>query len=206
MGLNGVTSAVSNYANTTNSSSKTKSSEKSTTTSKSDVKKSDDSAAVVYEKGTDSAKEETSTKKIYKQDTNIVNQLKADAERRSQQLQSLVQQMMKKQGIAYTNATDMFSLLREGKLNVDSATAAQAKKDIAEDGYWGVEQTSERFLSFAKALTGGDPSKADKMMKAVQKGFEQATKAWGGKLPDICQQTIDKTMEKFESWKNSIEE
>lgn len=204
MSLNGVTNAVSSYANTTNSLSKTKTSEKSTT--KTAEKKAEDTSAVTYEKSSDSVKEENSTKKIYKQDTKLVNQLKADAERRNQQLQSLVQSMMKKQGIAYTNANDMFSLLREGKLNVDPATAAQAQKDIAEDGYWGVEQTSERFLSFAKALTGGDPSKADKMMAAVKKGFEQATKAWGGELPDICKQTIDKTMEKFENWKNSTTE
>ena len=40
---------------------------------------------------------------------------------------------------------------------MDEKTRLQAQKDIAEDGYWGVEQTSERLVSFAKALSGGDP-------------------------------------------------
>ena len=35
-------------------------------------------------------------------------------------------------------------------LTVDADTIAQAKKDIAEDGYWGVEKTSDRILDFAK--------------------------------------------------------
>ena len=83
-----------------------------------------------------------------------------------------------------------------------TATKAQAQADIAEDGYWGVEQTSERILDFAKALSGNDPEKADLLLNAFKKGFEQATKSWGKKLPDISQRTYDAVVEKFEAWKN----
>ena len=37
-----------------------------------------------------------------------------------------------------------------------------------------------------------------KMQTAMQKGFKQATGAWGKDLPDICQKTLDAANQKFE--------
>ena len=48
-------------------------------------------------------------------------------------------------------------------------------------------------------MTGGDPSKLNDMMEAFKKGYEQAEKTWGGKLPEISQQTYDAVIEKFNS-------
>ena len=62
-------------------------------------------------------------------------------------------------------------------------------KDVAEDGYWGAEQTSDRILSFAKALSGDDPDKAEELLNAFKKGYSQATKSWGGNLPSLCSDT-----------------
>ena len=59
----------------------------------------------------------------------------------------------------------------------------QAKEDISEDGYWGVNQTSDRIFSFALALSNGDEKQMEKMVKAVEKGFSLATKSWGQELP-----------------------
>ena len=154
--------------------------------------------SAVYEKG------DTSTS--YKTDTATIEKLKQDADRRTQQLRSIVEKMMTKQGKTFSTASDMYAFLRSGDYEVDAATKAQAQADIAENGYWGVEQTSERLVSFAKALTGGDSSKAEEMINAVKKGFEEATKAWGDKLPDICQKTLDATIEKLNKWKDSIAE
>ena len=134
----------------------------------------------------------------------IIAQMKADTNQRTNQLYSLVQKMFKKQGITYNNSTEMFDILRNGKFTADPDTIEQAKKDISEDGYWGVKQTSDRLVSFAQALSGNNPEQADKMIAAVKKGFEQATKTWGGKLPDICQQTLDTTIEKLEKWRDGI--
>lgn len=160
------------------------------------------SSAATYEKT--SERNVDSSKQIYKPDMEMVQKLKNDAESRSTQLRNLVEQMLTKQGTAFNNSTNIYDLLRTGKVNVDPATAAQAKEDISEDGYWGVKQTSERLVSFAKALTGGDPSKADEMIEAFKKGYKQATKSWGGDLPGICQQTYDATIEKLTEWKNSL--
>lgn len=166
---------------------------------KTDTKKTEE--ALVYETSQKEKENTDSAKKVYKRDDNVINQLKADAEKRNEQLRSLVEKMLLKQGEAYDSSMNIFQLLREGKVEVDPETAAQAKKDIAEDGYWGVEQTSERLVSFAIALTGGDTSKADNMIAAVKNGFEEATKIWGDQLPDLCQKTLDTTIEKLEKWK-----
>ena len=113
---------------------------------------------------------------------------------------------MTKQGVAIGTADDMWKFLAKGDFTVSADVKAQAQADIADDGYWGVEQTSDRILDFAKALSGDNPDKADAMLEAFKKGFEQATKAWGDKLPDISQRTYDAVVEKFNKWKNGTED
>lgn len=153
-------------------------------------------------KGTDGVVYEPSeaAKKTYKPDQALVAKLKADADARTANLRSIVEQMMTKQGTAYNNANDIWKFLAKGDYTVDPVTRAQAQADIAEDGYWGVKQTSSRILDFAKALTGGDPSKIEEMRDAFEKGFKMAEKTWGGKLPDISQQTYKAVMDGFDAW------
>lgn len=153
-------------------------------------------AGAVYEpsKETGSA----SAKKTYTPDTNLINKLKADADARISQMRSLVEKMMSQQADTYGKANDIWSFLRSGNFTVDPATRAQAQADIAEDGYWGVNQTSDRIIDFAKALTGGDPDKIEDMRAAFEKGFKRAGKTWGGDLPDISQRTYEAVMEKFD--------
>ncbi len=133
----------------------------------------------------------------------IIDKLKADQEAQQKKLLDIVRKTISGQGNAIASADDMWKFLASGNFTVDAKTKAQAKKDIAEDGYWGVEQTSDRILDFAKALSGNDPKQADKLLNAFKKGFDQATKAWGKKLPDISQRTYDAVVKKFEAWKNS---
>lgn len=92
------------------------------------------------------------------------------------------------------------------RFTVDAETKAKAQKDIAEDGYWGVEQTSDRIVSFATALAGDDSKALEKMRDAFVKGYKQAEKQWGGKLPDISQRTYDAVMKKFDSLSSKKEE
>ena len=56
---------------------------------------------------------------------------------RLDQLRDLVQKLICKQGGVYADANDIWNALREGKVEVDPETKAQAQADIAEDGYWG---------------------------------------------------------------------
>ena len=125
--------------------------------------------------------------------------MKSELKSKNQQLQNLVNQLLNKQANKYTSLADLFK-----NATADPATIAQAQKDIADDGYWGVEQTSDRFVAMAQALSGGDATKADEMIAAIKKGYEQASKAWGDKLPDICQRTIDAATKKLEAWRDSL--
>ena len=50
------------------------------------------------------------------------------------------------------------------------------------------------------ALAGDDPEKMKEMQAAVEKGFEQATKAWGKSLPSISQETHSAIGDLFDSY------
>ncbi len=156
------------------------------------------SAGVVYEKSSSS----TVNTNYVKKNSALISKLKADSEARVSQMRSLVEQMMTKQGTAIGNADSMWSFLAKGNFTVSASVKAQAQADIADDGYWGVKQTSDRIVDFAKALSGGDPDKADEMLAAFKKGFKQATGSWGKSLPDISQRTYDAVLQKMDEWKN----
>ena len=193
MGMN-IPGVTSNVPSTSKVNSSSKSNDKSK--DKEQIKNGFDETAAVYEKS-DSQKVEGVTKK--KDNSAIVAQLKADADARYNQLIDIVRQSLGGQANkVFTAETGLKSLFE--KIQVDADTIAQAKADIADDGYWGVEKTSDRILEFAKALSGDDPSKAEELLSAFKKGFDKATEAWGDKLPDISQKTYDAVIEKFNKW------
>ncbi len=132
----------------------------------------------------------------------LIAKLKADTNARTEQLRSLVEKMFLKQGKKAESADDMWKMLASGNFEVDPETAAKAKSEISEDGYWGVKQTSQRIFDFAVALSGGDEDKMNDMLDAFKKGFSQATKSWGKSLPDISSRTYDAVLEKFKDYKN----
>ena len=171
--------------------------------SKEEVKASKFSdAAAVYEKSDDKALTTDTYKKSDR--TALIQQLKADQEKMINNLLDIVMKTINGQGSTFAIATqdDMWKFLAEGKFTADEETIAKAKEDISEDGYWGVNQTSDRIVDFAIALSGGDTSKADMLLDAFKKGFEQATGTWGKDLPDISSKTYDAVLDKFEQWKN----
>lgn len=200
--------AINNYYGSTASAKTTKSEKTENTASKTDKKNDStsasktgtfDSTAAIYEKSSVTKKDRVTQRKDH---AAIVAQMKADTEKRTQQLTELVQQMISQQGKKLGQSDSIWSFLAGGDFTVSPEVKAQAQADIAEDGYWGVEQTSDRILDFAKALSGDDPSKADELLNAFKKGFEQATKAWGKDLPSISQDTYKAVEEKFNKWKN----
>ena len=160
--------------------------------------------AAVYEKSQDTDKSGKVNGKNARVDHSaIVAQMKADLETRQNQLLDIVRNTMTQQGRKIGQADDMWKFLAGGDFTVDAATREQAQKDIAEDGYWGVKQTSQRLFDFASALAGDDPEKMKKMQDAMEKGFKQATKSWGGKLPGISQDTLAAANKLFDDYYNS---
>ena len=131
------------------------------------------------------------------QRADLVAQLKADQERRAGQLTDLVSNMMIGQSDSLAKSDDIWKFLARGNFTVTPEVKAQAQKDIAEDGYWGVAQTSQRLFDFASALAGNDAKKMHQMEAAMEKGFKQAMGAWGRELPDISRDTMEASRKLF---------
>lgn len=196
------------YANDNKSKAKAKSTRASTTEATKETKET--SPAVVLEtKSSETTGTTSSSSKTYTVDEKKLNQLYNEHDQKTQQFLTLVNTLFKKQGESSAlSELDVesidYSALREGIANgsikVDAATISSAKNDVAEDGYYGVEKTSERLLSFAKAISGGDPSKIEELRNAVVKGFEQAAGAWGDDLPQLSKDTFNAALDKFDTW------
>lgn len=150
----------------------------------------------------DSSAKKTNVNKMSAEDrARVASQLKAAADARQRSLMDMVNKSLAGQASAVAKSKGLYSVF--SNMKVDAATAAQAQKDISEDGYWGVKQTSQRLFDFASALAGDDVDKMREMQKAMQKGFKQATKAWGRELPSISQQTMDRANQLFEDYYDS---
>jgi len=167
--------------------------------------------AAVYEKKSDDSSNKAAyeiAKKSPADRAAIVQQMKATEEQQRNQLIAIVQKTLQGQVGAYGKATgnNMWQQLAGGNVKVDAATRAQAQKDISEDGYYGVKQTSQRLFDFAAALAGDDVDKMKEMQKAMEKGFKQATKTWGRELPAICKETMNAANKLFEDYYSSKEQ
>lgn len=191
MSVNSVTTSVAaSYSGYTN----TKGAGKSTQN-----EKTNDKPAAVYESSSAS-----SSKRVA--NPQIAQQIKAANNARVSQLENIVKELIAGQGKAIGTADNMWRFLAGGNFTVDAATKAQAQADIAENGYWGVNATSDRIIDFATALAGNNPDKLEEMRAAFEKGFAQATKTWGGQLPDISQRTYQAVMDKFDALTGKTEE
>lgn len=134
----------------------------------------------------------------------LVAQLQKDNQAQIDSFKGMVQDMFTKQGFAVKNSDDIWSMLANGNYTVDEMAAKKAQELISEDGYWGVNQTSDRILQMAVALSGGDEEGMNDMLDAFEKGYKQATKTWGKELPDISKQTYEAVQEKFKQYQESI--
>lgn len=90
-------------------------------------------------------------------------------------------------------------------IDLKNITQDEARKLISADGYWGVEQTSDRIVEMAVALGGNDPEKLAEIKSGIKKGFQMAAEALGGSLPEISMQTYDAVMEKLTAWAEKFE-
>lgn len=113
--------------------------------------------------------------------------------------ETLVSRLLERQGITWQAA------MSGETVEVDEETRAEARALISEEGYWGVEKTSERIFQMAVAGAGGDTEKLEQIKAAIDKGFEMAEEAWGGTLPEISQKTYDAVMEKLDGWASNGE-
>ncbi|MGB3212408.1 MAG: hypothetical protein WBB19_17025 [Desulforhopalus sp.] len=109
-------------------------------------------------------------------------------------LRGLVLNIFKEQGVDSTITTD------NSAIDLSTVTSEEAQELIADDGYFGVEKTSERIFNFAVGMAGGDPAIIDAIREGVENGFKEALDAFGGWLPDISYDTFDTVMNKLDDW------
>lgn len=109
-------------------------------------------------------------------------------------LRGLVLNIFKEQGMDSVIATD------DSMVDMTPLSQEEAQELIAEDGYFGVEKTSERIFQFAIGVAGGDPARIEAIRRGVENGFEQALEALGGWLPDVTYDTYDEVMTKLDDW------
>lgn len=85
-------------------------------------------------------------------------------------------------------------------ISLEEITPDEAAELVSEDGYFGVEQTSDRIVDFAIGISGGDPTRIDAIKAGVEKGFNEAKAMFGDWLPEISYTTYDRVMEKLDAW------
>lgn len=112
-------------------------------------------------------------------------------------LRGLVLNLLREQGIDSLIATKEAdgSVIDIGQIDQEEARAL-----VADDGYFGIDQTSDRIVNFAIGMAGGDPSRLAAIKEGVNKGFNEALEAFGGQLPEISYQTYDAVMNKLDDW------
>lgn len=93
------------------------------------------------------------------------------------------------------SSIDFSSLGYNGK-NPLSMNADELNQLVSENGFFGIENTVNRITDFVINGAGNDVEKLKEGLDGIKRGFEQAEKMWGGKLPQISQDTIDAAIKK----------
>ncbi len=137
--------------------------------------------------------------------TEQVNELK---DQMTQGLKNMVKELIDgqiKAGKGQFTQFDFSSLKIDiSKVDISMTSADISKIDnIMEDSIFGVDAMSKRIMDMAISLSGRDSSKAELLLGAVEKGFEQATAAWGDELPEVSQATLKEVRNRFNYWKEN---
>jgi len=140
------------------------------------------------------AKEEKKTT-YAKPDRAAIARLKEESEQAYQHLRDMVRQLLERQGLTFKDLGTF-----EGDIPIDEQTRLEAQEAIDEGGPMSPGSVSDRIVDFAKAISGGDKSKLKMLRGAIEKGFEEAAKAFGGELPEISHKTHTLIMEKLDAW------
>jgi len=75
---------------------------------------------------------------------------------------------------------------------------------VAEDGFFGISQTSERIANFVIAGSSGDEDMLRAGREGMLQGFKDAASMWGGELPDISQKTMQAAVEMVDKEMNRL--
>lgn len=85
-----------------------------------------------------------------------------------------------------------------------TSSSEQPGNLFGEDGYWGVKKTASRISDFVLSGAGDDIEKLRAGREGIQRGLKDAEKVWGGKMPGIAYQTINKSLEAIDEKINEL--
>lgn len=105
-----------------------------------------------------------------------------------------------------SNAEDSFKKQHEEfesflkKIGYSGKPIAQLSKEeaaelVSEDGFFGIEKTSQRIAEFVISGAGTDEARFRAGREGMIQGFKEAEAMWGGELPEISQRTMEKAIE-----------
>ena len=101
------------------------------------------------------------------------------------------------------------NFLKDAGINVDSSDDVDGSENVSiVPEYWNAENTSQRVVDFATSFFDAFKGKGDgflnKIKNAIENGFSQAQKAFGGEYPDgvskLVNETHDLIMKKLDNW------
>jgi len=96
--------------------------------------------------------------------------------------------------VDYQKFQDFLSEVGYDGKSIASLSKEEAAELVSEDGFFGVKQTSERIAQFVISGAGGDEELLREGRKGILQGLKDAEEMWGGKLPDIAYETMDKAV------------
>lgn len=154
-----------------------------------------DKAAIYIKGDTEIKAKPTYDIKLSAEHLKTIERLKQESEKAYENLRQIVIDLMERQGHSVEK-------LKSGTievLEVDESARAEAAALIADDGPLGAEAVSERIVQFAMAISGGNPSKKEQLLGAIEAGFAEVEKIFG-ELPEVSRKTYDLIIEKMDKW------
>lgn len=110
-------------------------------------------------------------------------------------------QIMAESKTTFSTQADTFTLADIGYSGkpIGELSQDEAKALVADDGFFGIAQTSARIADFVISGGGDDISKLQAGRSGMLQGFSEAEKLWGEKLPEISYTTMQKALEKVDA-------
>ncbi len=78
---------------------------------------------------------------------------------------------------------------------ISDLSVKQANDLISSEGYFGIHKTSQRIADFVIKGAGDNIDRLRAGREGILRGFAEAEKAWGGKLPKISYETLAKSID-----------
>jgi len=87
----------------------------------------------------------------------------------------------------------------------DGTTVSDARDLISENEYFGIKETSGRISAFVLNGAGDNIEKLTAGREGMLRGFKEAEKVWGGRLPEISYSTLEKALKQVDDKIHSLQ-